>query len=307
MEPSTTPQSPQASATPHAAPHQRLEEAIAARAEARRLRNARERLEESLIAARAVVDERQGALEQEQGDVDKLSTPSFARTLASLRGTITDRIARERAEADQARYALGEAQMRLTQLMREAEALEGALADLGPTDQAYEQALAEVVAGGEASGVAGDAQRRLDALHRLREVDEAMRAGREALASLAEARRSFDSADGWSTWDTLGGGGFVSSLIKHEHMDKAAAHLRDASASVERFSRELADVDLPGLRIAPINEFDRSIDIWFDNIFTDLAVSERIGNARADVERTISAVDDVLRTLDGERQQLARL
>lgn len=291
---------------------QRLEEAIRNRAEARRLSSARDRMVPTLQAARQAVFERESAVVREQADVERLQRTSFSRVLASMAGGLSDKIAREQAEVDQARYALGEAQLKLTELQREASVLEAELATLGgveATDRRYEEALAEVVAqadAGRSSAITADAQRRVEARRRVREIDEALTAGADALAELKAARKRFSSADGWSTYDTFLGGGLISSLIKHDEMDSATKHLRAAGAAVERFSRELGDVDLPGLSLPEVDSFDRTVDMVFDNIFTDLKVADHIRRAMAAVDTTIEQIGQTVARLRVDRMQSDR-
>lgn len=288
---------------------QRLEEAIRNRAEARRLSAARDRMAPTLLAARRAVFERESAVAREEIDVERLQRTSFSRVLASMAGSLHDKLAREQAEVDQARYALGEAEMKLQELKREASVLEAELATLGgveATDRHYDEALAEVVAQAEAgrsSAITQDAQRRVEARRRVREIDEALAAGADALAELKAARKRFSSADGWSTYDTFLGGGMISSLIKHDEMDTATKHLRAAGVAVERFSRELADVDLPGLKLPEVDSFDRTLDLFFDNIFTDLKVGDHIRQALAAVDTTIEQVEQTIARLRVDRVQ----
>ena len=47
-----------------------------------------------------------------------------------------------------------------------------------------------------------------------------------------------------------------------------------------------------------LSEGSRFIDVWFDNIFTDLEVRDRIKQARANVDRSIQLVADLRTRLD---------
>ena len=53
-----------------------------------------------------------------------------------------------------------------------------------------------------------------------RETQEAIDAGERALASLKAAQDELSSAKNWGIFDMLGGG-FVSTLVKHNKMDNA--------------------------------------------------------------------------------------
>ena len=52
-----------------------------------------------------------------------------------------------------------------------------------------------------------------------------------------------------------------------------------------------------------VDGLTRFVDVWFDNIFTDLAVGDRIKKAKRSVERCLQLVDEVENRL---RQRSAR-
>ena len=49
----------------------------------------------------------------------------------------------------------------------------------------------------------------------------------EARYHLEQALDELGSARGWGLWDILGGG-LISTLVKHGHMDDAESHIREA-------------------------------------------------------------------------------
>ncbi len=75
-----------------------------------------------------------------------------------------------------------------------------------------------------------------------REIQEAIDAADVALEHLNRAKRSLSSASGWGLFDTLGGG-FISGLIKHSKMSDAESEINAAKRALERFSKELRDVN----------------------------------------------------------------
>jgi hypothetical protein len=90
------------------------------------------------------------------------------------------------------------------------------------------------------------------------------------------------SAGNWSTYDTWFGGGTISSYVKHDRLDKAYVAARMADESLAALRRELADAGGAGA-VVPSLDIDgltRFIDVWFDDIFTDISVSSRISDAK---------------------------
>lgn len=67
------------------------------------------------------------------------------------------------------------------------------------------------------------------------EIDEALTAVEDALNCLDAAARDLKSAGNWG-WFDIFGGGFFSSLIKHDKMQAAQRHLSAAQASLARLA-----------------------------------------------------------------------
>lgn len=56
-----------------------------------------------------------------------------------------------------------------------------------------------------------------------------------------EAVQSLDKAEGWATWDMIGGG-MISTAIKHSHLDDAKRQVHLAQNRLRNFESELADI-----------------------------------------------------------------
>src|SRR5690606_2073258 len=243
---------------------------------------------------------------REAGDVVRLEGLTLTRILASLRGARDDRLARERAEADAARYRLQQAEARLAALRAEHEAVRARLATLSGAPAAYAAVLDEKEQHLRRSG--GPTGRRLLELAEehgrstgeLHELDEARHAADVARTALEVAEDRLSRAAGWSTYDTFFGGGPIGSAVKHSRLDEAADAAAHADRCLAALRTELADIDaaVPTAPRFQVNGLVRFVDIWFDNIVTDLAVQSRITRAREAVAHTIRQVDGVRRALD---------
>lgn len=129
-----------------------------------------------------------------------------------------------------------------------------------------------------------------------KETLEAKLAGETALHSLYKAKDHLDNARTWGIFDIFGGG-LVSSLVKHSNMNSADSYIKDAKNKLEVFARELEDVD----KVCNINidtgDFLGFADIFFDNMFSDFMMQDRINNARAQIDEAIYRVEDILARL----------
>lgn len=267
----------------------RLAEATEALREHETTRSRHRQLQEALARAETRVIELAEAHTVEAGDVARLETLTLTRVLATLRGTRDDALARERAEADAAAYRLARARAEVDALQREADELAGRLVTLADAPRRYAEVLDDkerflLAAVGDPRSARllelAQARGRLDA--EAKEIREAQQAAVAAAEAAAELVRLLDSAGGWSTYDTFFGGGAFSSAIKHDRLEQAANAATAVDLRLAKLNRELADV--PGgtvVGLPQITELTQFVDIWFDNIFTDLAVRDQIKQAQA--------------------------
>ena len=121
-----------------------------------------------------------------------------------------------------------------------------------------------------------------------REINEAVLAGERALNSLREAKSKLNSARAWGVYDILGGG-MISSIVKHSKVNDANEWLEQANRDLRRFAKVLRDV--PGEEIyVQAGDLASTLDIFFDNIFSDFIVQNRINEAREEIDRLINRV-----------------
>ena len=247
----------------------------------------------------------------EQKDVERLEGLSLTHVLASLRGTHADTLERERAEADAARYRVAEAEAQLAALRREHDAASARLSQLAAAPDAYARVLDDKEQHLRESGdprrmrllELADERGRLTG--EMREIAEAMQAARTAFDALSQVQEKLGSASGWSTYDTFFGGGAISSAIKHSRLDEAAQAAAHADRCLAVLRTELADVQNVALTVPnpAVDGLTRFVDVWFDNIFTDLAVRDRIKQAERNVARSMELVRKVHESLKQRRAQ----
>ncbi len=234
--------------------------------------------------------------DSEQKDVDRLEGVSLTRVLVAMRGSREDALARERAEAESARYRWMVARDRLAALTAELAAVDERRAGLDDVPARFEAVLTEKEAwirthGGVAAPALWQlaAERgRLEA--EMRELDEAARAAVAARRALADTQRHLEAAGDWSAYDTFLGGGLIVSSFKHGRLDRADRAAAQADRALAVLRGELADVGVAGPGGTRVDGLTRFTDIWFDNIFTDLAVRDRIKKARRAVAASLASV-----------------
>ena len=129
-----------------------------------------------------------------------------------------------------------------------------------------------------------------------KEKQEAIDAGEKALVSLKEAKKALSSAYNWGAYDTWFGGGLISSLVKHSHMDDAKACIAKAEKDLRVFSDELKDIDLTEVNLETGDTLGMT-DVFFDNMFSDLLMQYRIEDAQKEVDQAINRAKEIIQKL----------
>ena len=140
---------------------------------------------------------------------------------------------------------------------------------------------------------------------RSKELQEAIQAGYDALSDISSIESALSSAEGWGTWDVFGGG-LISDLAKYSHLDDAQQQINGLQRSLSRFRTELADVDIrTGIQVE-VDSFLRFADYFFDNIFTDWAVLDRIRRTQSLIHEVDGSVRTILYRLERDLDQCQR-
>ena len=104
---------------------------------------------------------------------------------------------------------------------------------------------------------------------RKKELLEAIAAGSDALNTVNVILDELGDAEVWATWDMFGGG-MISDLAKHSHLDSAQHNVSLLQSQLRRFRTELADVGsaADGMQVS-IDGFMRFANYFFDGFFAD--------------------------------------
>lgn len=125
------------------------------------------------------------------------------------------------------------------------------------------------------------------------EIREAIAAGELALSTLYLAQEQLNKAKNWGIFD-LFGGGFLADIIKHSKMDDAARYMEDAKYQLQRFRKELSDVNGNFNLQLDVGGFLSFADFFFDGILADYLVQSKINDARRQVDDAIIKVQRIL-------------
>lgn len=257
------------------------------------------------------------AFREEQADVEKLEGRSLSNYFFQVVGKLDDKLTKERQEAYAARVKLDAAERELSGIEADIAEIYAQLADVRRAQEQYDAALAQKRYDLRASDTAEgqkirDMEQKLAALQSYKqEIREAINAGSSARGTADQILRELDSARNWNTWDTFGGGGIVTHVAKHSHLDSAQDLTEELQRKLRKLKTELADIKITADSQVNIDGFLRFADYFFDGLFADWAVGNRISESISSVSRTrdqISSTINKLETMEAStNQEIARL
>lgn len=244
---------------------------------------------------------------EEQADVDRLEGRSLAAFFYAVIGKLDEHLNQERREAYAARVKYDAAARELDGVDRDLLRCESELSSLQGCESRYEAALKEKAAAVKAAGGRDGAEilrleeRAAFLESQKKELWEAISAGNAALDTTRQVLSSLDSAEGWGTWDLLGGG-LIADLAKHSRLDEAQSMVEHLQSQLRRFKTELADVTIQADMQVNVDGFLRFADYFFDGLFADWAVLDKISQSKSQVQDTKSQIESVLSQLNDMAQ-----
>ncbi len=130
-----------------------------------------------------------------------------------------------------------------------------------------------------------------------------------ALQNFSRALDSLNSAQNYADYDSFLGGGFFVDSAKHSNYDRAKDEIRRGQYNLQHAYN--LNPNLPRLREVHLETGGEFFDIWFDNIFSDFQMRNRIKEARyrvsdaiSDIRHVIGETSQHLHKLDVERSQI---
>ena len=244
-------------------------------------------------------------LEKEKIDVQKLERTSLTTLFYTMLGSREAQLEKERQELLSAQLKYQQTKYQVEYLEWERVSLKERLEKLGNIEAKYEALLSEKEAllresnRALASELIENAEQSAILASEVKELAEALQAGKDVLLSLEKVLDALESAKSWGTWDMFGGG-FLSTAVKHNRIDQARDGIHEVQAKLNSLERELADVrERIELKI-DIGEFETFADFFFDGLIVDWVVQskiveslERSGNAKSVLVPVIEELENL--------------
>lgn len=246
-------------------------------------------------------------MEKENTDVEKLEKGSLSAAFYAIIGQREKRLEKEQAEAYAAAVKHRSAVQQLQEAREELAKLDSELEQLRGVRERYDCLFAEKLEKLRAEDPVNGAEicameDKLAALAaQKKEIDEAITAGERVQSQIRAIQSSLSSAESWGTWDLIGGGGIVTQMAKHSHLDGAQTSINRLQTMLSRYKAELADVRIHLNAHAEIDGFLRFADYFFDGLFADWAVQEKIHSAQNQIGSTSAQVARSQSRLKGMR------
>lgn len=238
-------------------------------------------------------------MEEDEYDVTRLERRGLASLFYGIVGKKEEKLNEERREAvtSKAKYDVAMQEMDLVQ--RRISRYEEELTALKDIEMQYAYALKEKVKLLKATATPVSEkilqyEEQISGFeNQKKEIREAIYAGNKAKNIAEQVLSELDDAEGWGTWDLLGGG-LISDLAKHSSLDDAQEEIEHLQVQLRRFKTELADVTIRAEMQVNIDGFLRFADYFFDGLFADWAVLDKIEESQAEVKNIIKQIQAVL-------------
>ena len=249
------------------------------------------------------VDELAVIKEKEQLDVDRLERRTLTNYFYQVVGKLDERMTVEKQEAYQAAVKYDAAYSELQALEADIRTKELEYGRVRRSNERYQEVLKEKQEAVKLSGVPEAAEvLRLEAQiislnMQIKELTDAISAGKNAEQIADGILGSLSSAEGWGTWDMLGGG-LLADMAKHSHLDEAQGQVESLQRALRKFKTELTDVEIISDMQVNIDGFLRFADYFFDGLFADWSVMNRISEAQSQVKKVKSQIGSLLGKLN---------
>ena len=245
---------------------------------------------------------------KEQADVDKLEGKSIKALFATLAGNKEEKLSQERQEAYAAAMKYDAALRDLQGIMRDLEHCKNELEKIEEIEEEYELLLEE-----RKNSIKQEASRRTnevlvlekqmeDLSHEIVELEEALDVGYRAFDLVEHILNELREAHDLAEWDTFVDNMFMD-IQKHEHLHTAQDLIQDLRNELRRFKTELADVNIEGEIQIEMDDFSKFADWFFDNIFTDWDIKDKIENSLSQADDTRGQITSTINLLKDMRDE----
>jgi len=250
--------------------------------------------------------------EKETLDVEKMNQNTLSAMLFKFIGKYEAKLTKEEKEELEAKLKYDQAVERVKILEQDYKELEGRIGELKKEQEIYQDALDERERelknhlDTEAGNRYIEQEKEQKELRlQFAEITEARAMGHKVIETISAIMSYLDKAEDWATYDVFSRGGILTHMMKYEHLDDADREFYRLASQLKDFKKEVEDVgdfDVP--MGVGIDSGTRTFDFWFDNVFTDLNVRDKIESDKEQVKRLQRHVEGVMGDLKNTYREI---
>ena len=157
--------------------------------------------------------------------------------------------------------------------------------------------------GGNLAQTLADLDTRLYTLSQRRtELDQAVQAGRGALATIDSIIDKLQNAQNWGTFDIVGGG-LITDIAKHSNLDDASQLTYTLQKQIHAFQKELSDISIHADFSIEVSDFMKFADFAFDGLIADWLVLDKINSSLSQATHTRNQIASAIHMLEPLQQE----
>jgi DNA repair exonuclease SbcCD ATPase subunit len=248
-------------------------------------------------------------LQKEEKDVEKLEGLSLSGLFYTFLGKKLEQLDKEKQESLAAKLKYDEAAETLVDVEKEIKEIEVQWVAVRNADDIYEEILKdkERLIHDQDSIWSEElyecTEKEAELTSNLKEYNEAIGAGKSSVDALDQAVQSLENAEGWATWDMVGGG-MISTAIKHSHVDDSKQHVHHAQNRLRHFQDELVDIEQHFHITFEMGNLLTFADYFFDGLIVDWVVRGKIKDSLEQTKQARYQVSGFVKHLEEQKDKL---
>lgn len=250
----------------------------------RKLKSKLETMDIEINTTTKSLDELKEVLSKEKKDVDSLESFSLTYLFYKIKGSIDEKLSKEKFEFLEAQARFLEKEDYLNRLISNKKQILKDIDDIGNIDLKHDNLLnssAEYILklNNEKSKKISLILNKLKTLSlEINEIQEALFEGDKLIPYIDKAISNLNSAQNWGIYDMMGGD-LIATMAKRSKMDDASKSINSVKVMLNRYNSELKDLSDEINISLNLDSISSVMDYLFDNFFTDYFVQGKINSA----------------------------
>lgn len=133
------------------------------------------------------------------------------------------------------------------------------------------------------------------------QIQQALTLVNQLIPLVSNAEKKLSSARNWGLFDTLGGGGFITDIIKHAKLSDASNSMDQVNYLMNQLQRTLQNISIPQDYRMQVGGFATFADFFFDSALVDAYMLSKIWNSLNEVKRLKNKLYDLKARLESFR------